>query len=283
MGKKASEIEKQTESVPEETEPDNNALQKSSKSGQPEKPSDQETAENVPEKTAEESIEEEIEPQKNAPEKSSKSGQPEKPSDKETAENVLTTVTKKSSKRGRPKKSANEDKSELALDTQEEAENEGKVQSKESSPRGKSPNDDSAWEDLPNENDPAVVEPVPKSTKRVKKSVLNKLRAISTPNKNESHLQANVTFMDRSEIADISAIPVLSPPTVKKNTRIKPQIKPVRDYGEASFQFRSKRGRGSEDNFDALVQEPKRSKNANEDVGNTTRSGRSTKKNPKYK
>ena len=71
--------------------------------------------------------------------------------------------------------------------------------------------------------------------------------------------------------------------TVKKNTRIKPQIKPVRDYGEASFQFRSKRGRGSEDNFDALVQEPKRSKNANEDVGNTTRSGRSTKKNPKYK
>ena len=95
------------------------------------------------------------------------------------------------------------------------AENEGKVQSKESSPCGKSPNDDSAWEDLPNENDPAVVEPVPKSTKRVKKSVLNKLRAISTPNKNESHLQANVTFMDRSEIADISAIPVLSPPTGK--------------------------------------------------------------------
>ena len=53
----------------------------------------------------------------------------------------------------------------------------------------------------------------------------NKLRAISTPNKNESMLQDNVTFMDRS--ADISSIPVLSPPKSRKAR------KPV---NEASFQ-----------------------------------------------
>ena len=268
--------------------------------------------ESVPEKTViEEPLEEETElDNDDVPNNSSKRGRkPKEASEMATVEELLEeepqevqkeqldndvpkTVTKKSSKRGRPKKSANEEEEseELAVNTQEEETTEketettvkAKVHSKES--RGKSPsnNDDSAWEDLPNENVPAVVEPIPKSIKRVKKSAINKLRAISTPNKNESHLQANVTFMDRSE-ADISAIPVLSPPTVKKNTRIKPAIKPA---NEASFQFRSKRGRGSEDNFDALVQEPKRSKaSANEqDVGNTTtRSGRSTKKNPKYK
>jgi hypothetical protein len=46
-----------------------------------------------------------------------------------------------------------------------------------------------------------------------------------TPNKNETILQANVTFMDRS--ADISSIPVLSPPKSRKAR------KPV---NEASFQ-----------------------------------------------
>ena len=53
----------------------------------------------------------------------------------------------------------------------------------------------------------------------------NKLRAISTPNKNETILQEDVTFMDRS--ADISSIPVLSPPKSRKAR------KPV---NEASFQ-----------------------------------------------
>ena len=160
-------------------------------------------------------------------------------------ETETESESEKPSKRGRPKKSSKEvdETDKLAVDTQEEATEKevataAKVQSKE--PRGKSPpsnNDDSAWEDLPQEqSQPAAVEPVvpvPKSIKRVKKNAkFNKLRAISTPNKNESHLQANITFMDRSE-ADISAIPVLSPPTVKKNTKSKTQIQPV---NEASFQ-----------------------------------------------
>ena len=110
-----------------------------------------------------------------------------------------------------------------------------------------------SWEDLEGEaeeaNEPEPVikfkkhVPIPKSAKSVQKTPAkssppkklskaarfaqrnqNKLRAISTPNKNESMLQDNVTFMDRS--ADISSIPVLSPPKRKSK-------KPV---NEASFQ-----------------------------------------------
>ena len=56
------------------------------------------------------------------------------------------------------------------------------------------------------------------------------LQAISTPNRNETHLQTDVTFMNQSE-ADISAIPVLSPPsptTTKKSSK--------KTVNEASFQ-----------------------------------------------
>ena len=105
-----------------------------------------------------------------------------------------------------------------------------------------------SWEDLEEEAEKAnEPEPVIKFKKHVpvKKSVKStpaksppkklskaarfaqksKLRAISTPNKNETILQENVTFMDRS--ADISSIPVLSPPKSRKAR------KPV---NEASFQ-----------------------------------------------
>ena len=67
--------------------------------------------------------------------------------------------------------------------------------------------------------------PPKKLSKAARFAQKNKLRAISTPNKNESMLQDNVTFMDRS--ADISSIPVLSPPKSRKAR------KPV---NEASFQ-----------------------------------------------
>ena len=67
--------------------------------------------------------------------------------------------------------------------------------------------------------------PPKKLSKTARFAQKSKLRAISTPNKNESMLQDNVTFMDRS--ADISSIPVLSPPKSRKAR------KPV---NEASFQ-----------------------------------------------
>ena len=77
------------------------------------------------------------------------------------------------------------------------------------------------------EKTPAKSSPPKKLSKTAKfaQKSQNKLRAISTPNKNETILQANVTFMDRS--ADISSIPVLSPPKSRKAR------KPV---NEASFQ-----------------------------------------------
>ena len=98
--------------------------------------------------------------------------------------------------------------------------------------------ENASWEDLEEEEDDAqeANEPPIKSkessmiVKKCDKKALvkkNHLRAISTPNKNESHLQSNVTFMDRSE-ADISAIPILSPPTSKKTTK--------KIVNEASFQ-----------------------------------------------
>ena len=71
---------------------------------------------------------------------------------------------------------------------------------------------------------PAKSSPPKKLSKAARFAQRNKLRAISTPNKNETILEANVTFMDKS--ADISAIPVLSPPKRKSK-------KPV---NEASFQ-----------------------------------------------
>lgn len=74
------------------------------------------------------------------------------------------------------------------------------------------------------EKTPAKSSP-PKKLSKAARFAQNKLRAISTPNKNETILQANVTFMDRS--ADISSIPVLSPPKSRKAR------KPV---NEASFQ-----------------------------------------------
>ena len=72
---------------------------------------------------------------------------------------------------------------------------------------------------------PAKSSPPKKLSKAARFAQRNKLRAISTPNKNETILEANVTFMDKS--ADISAIPVLSPPKSRKAK------KPV---NEASFQ-----------------------------------------------
>ena len=58
----------------------------------------------------------------------------------------------------------------------------------------------------------------------IKKSAKFNLRAISTPNRNESHLQTDVTFMNQSE-ADISAIPVLSPPTPTRKKLSKKTVK----------------------------------------------------------
>jgi len=55
-------------------------------------------------------------------------------------------------------------------------------------------------------------------------------RAISTPNRNETVLARNVTFMERSA-ADLSAIPVLSPPSAKKKDEEK----------EESFRFRGRK------------------------------------------
>lgn len=67
-----------------------------------------------------------------------------------------------------------------------------------------------------NESDWEDVQPVEKTPKPSKSKKKSHLRAISTPNQDETHLQANVTFMERSEAADISAIPVLSPLSAKK-------------------------------------------------------------------
>merc|ERR1719273_2111283 len=145
--------------------------------------------------------------------------------------------------------------------------------------------ENASWEDL--EEDEEANEP-PIKTKELsiilnkcdKKALAkkNQLRAISTPNKNESHLQSNVTFMDRSEAADISAIPILSPPTSRKTKKT---------VNEASFQFRTKRGR-SDDMFDNLIdQEPKRAKSSHKTTetasSSSTRAGRTPRKNPKYK
>ena len=237
----AAESEDKNDEVLEETEADETITEKN-------------PTENNVEKEKEDEANEDSAGNETVVEKPTKGkrGRPKKVASKEPTEKAdsaketeTESESEKPSKRGRPKKSSKEvdETDKLAVDTQEDATEKevataAKVQSKE--PRGKSPpsnNDDSAWEDLPQEqSQPAAVEPVvpvPKSIKRVKKNAkFNKLRAISTPNKNESHLQANITFMDRSE-ADISAIPVLSPPTVKKNTKSKTQIQPV---NEASFQ-----------------------------------------------
>lgn len=97
----------------------------------------------------------------------------------------------------------------------------------------------------------------------IKKSAKFNLRAISTPNRNESHLQTDVTFMNQSE-ADISAIPVLSPPTP---TRKKSSKKTV---NEASFQWgQKKRGR---DLFDEIA--------SNEPSAKTSRSSNRSKTKP---
>lgn len=69
-------------------------------------------------------------------------------------------------------------------------------------------------------NQKAVATTTPKA-----KSRISKLRAISTPNR--SHLDTNVTFANQSEM-DISSIPVLTPPTVRKSKR--------KVVNEASFQ-----------------------------------------------
>merc|ERR1712110_52880 len=116
----------------------------------------------------------------------------------------------------------------------------------------------------------------PKQSKAAKFSKRKvQLRAISTPNKNESFLQSNVTI----NAADISAIPVLTPPTTRKAKTT---------VNEASFQFRKKRGRTSDDMFDEIaVQKPKKAKSsqktAEQPSPSTTRSGRTPRKNPKYK
>merc|ERR1712083_1279444 len=68
-----------------------------------------------------------------------------------------------------------------------------------------------------------------KESKSAKHARRTQLRAISTPNKNESYLQSNVTI----NAAEISAIPVLTPPTTRK---AKSTVR------EASFQFRKNRG-----------------------------------------
>ena len=87
---------------------------------------------------------------------------------------------------------------------------------------------DSNWADVSTNENNEKVNKVTKKKNQPKKSLLKQLRAISTPNRNESHLQSDITFMNQSD-ADISAIPVLSPPTVKKAKK-KPLVK------EASFQ-----------------------------------------------
>ena len=92
-------------------------------------------------------------------------------------------------------------------------------------PSGKSPvtKEVDEWEDVPN------LKKTPKIPVNKRLKLKSKLRAISTPNKNESHLHGNVTFMNKSEM-DLSAIPVLSPPTTRKSKK-----KPVA-VNEASFQ-----------------------------------------------
>jgi hypothetical protein len=86
-----------------------------------------------------------------------------------------------------------------------------------------------SWEDVQEEVQKPTTTKKKAPTCKTKK---NLLRAISTPNRNESHLQSNVTFMDRSD-ADLSAIPVLSPPTVRKG---KKKTAPPPVVNEASFQ-----------------------------------------------
>ncbi len=59
----------------------------------------------------------------------------------------------------------------------------------------------------------------PTTTKKTQRGKKNLLRAISTPNKNETMLEKNVTFLEKSH--EISAIPVLSPPTPKSKKKPK--------------------------------------------------------------
>merc|ERR1719471_1835989 len=103
--------------------------------------------------------------------------------------------------------------------------------------------------------------PAPAATPLAKKLARNQLRAISTPNRNESvSLGRNVTFLEKS--GDLSAIPILSPPseTRKKrgsskgrpqeeHVRVYPEKRRANDVSSCSFRFR----RGKKDNFDDLL------------------------------
>ncbi len=101
---------------------------------------------------------------------------------------------------------------------------------------------DSSWVDVAEETlkAPKTLQAAPKTPKNLlnKAQTLamlkkQKLRAISTPNKNETILTSNVTFMNQSE-ADLSAIPVLSPPTVRKGRSKAAEAAKI--VNEASFQ-----------------------------------------------
>lgn len=123
-----------------------------------------------------------------------------------------------------------------------------------------------------------VVEPPPRKAK--KKFVL---RAISTPNRREL-MDNNVTFMEKSA-ADLSAIPVISPPTVRKRKRLEAKAKVVQDKSDCSFQFR--RGSGK-DLFEALLKDKesvaakKKDNDSSIDETFNKRSSRVRKRNPKY-
>lgn len=68
----------------------------------------------------------------------------------------------------------------------------------------------------------------------------NLLRAISTPNRNETMLNKDVTFLERSH--DLSAIPVLSPPSPRKSRRNRgeqEEEKAADDPSACSFRYNS--------------------------------------------
>ena len=114
-----------------------------------------------------------------------------------------------------------------------------KTPAKKSKPTSNdSDDDDSSWADITSVENKA--KPVPKAIMKApakvpepKKSMF-KLRAISTPNRNETILRTNVTL---DQTVDISAIPVLSPPSTKrKRSNKNVEQWPPLQVNEASFQ-----------------------------------------------
>ena len=101
-----------------------------------------------------------------------------------------------------------------------------------------SDDDESSWADITSVENKA--KPIPKAMKaplkvpEPKKSMF-KLRAISTPNRNETILKSNVTL---DQTVDISAIPVLSPPSTNRKKRSNKNVEqwPPQHVNEASFQ-----------------------------------------------